>query len=196
MATTMALTTAPCVGRLKLVCPLAMGVVYVLRRYRALRQRWYDLGPPVPEPVATETYWVLRRMGRRIIIVMLGIVACFTGLNLIYSEQTAARLEALYAFRFLTNGSLAAWGGLWLVAGGIAMMGAFVPATNDRWGLDALSFMYAAWAFEQLLVGLVFDSNSAMLTGFRDAVVTTIVVVIANMRRVNPPKPAPHVHVE
>lgn len=138
----------------------------------------------------SETYWVMRRAGRRTVVIGLGGVAIFTGFNLILAEQSTSRLNAMYAF--LQLAPIAAWGGLWLVAGVVAIAGAFVPRTNDRWGLDALAFTYGLWASEYLLVGLTY-SRQALTGAALYAVILAIVFTIANMRRVNPPKVTPHV---
>lgn len=138
-----------------------------------------------------ETYWVMRRAGRRMVVVMLGVVAIFTGLNFIFGEQPPSRLDAMYAFLQIVP-SLAAWGGLWLTAGAVAIVGAFVPQTNDRWGLDALAFTYGLWAVEYLLVGLT-HSRQALTGAVLYLVIVVIVFTIANMRRVNPPTVTPHV---
>lgn len=130
------------------------------------------------------TRWFIGRFGRRALVVSIGLAAYFVGLDLVVAEQSALRLESMrYLMLFVP--AVWAWGVAWMVAGGVAVIGAFVPRTNDRWGLDALAFMYGLWSFELFAAGLG-GTPTAFARAALHAALLAVVFISADMRRVNP----------
>lgn len=133
------------------------------------------------------TYWVVPRGSRRYMLIALGVVALGVGSNLAFLEQSPSRMET-FQYLALLPIPLAAWGCVWMAAGVAAIVGSFVPRTNDRWGLDVLSFVYGLWTSLFLLAGLT-GQTAAWLGVAIYGACTGFVFVVANMRRVNPETP-------
>lgn len=136
------------------------------------------------------THWVVSRGLRRTMLIALGIIAMGVGLNLIFLEQTPQRMESL-RFLLVLRIPLAAWGGVWMLAGAAAIAGSFVPRTNDRWGLDVLGFVFGLWTATYAWAAFTGQATAWLGVTIYGAC-TGFVLVTANMRRVNPPD-SPHV---
>lgn len=130
----------------------------------------------------TPPYWVVPRTIRRTIIIALGVVSLVIGGNLLASGEPPATIRFLGALPI----PLQTWGALWLAAGVTSIVGAWVPETNDRWGLDVLSGMFALWAGLHLWATITgrFDAGPGLILNMACLL---IVLAVADMPRINPP---------
>ena len=79
-------------------------------------------------------------------------VYAFIGLSFVLAPQALSRSTSL---RWLDDlGALQAFGALWLLASGAAVMGAFLPRPRDWFSFVALTFAPAVWG-GLFLIGVV-----------------------------------------
>lgn len=135
---------------------------------------------------SARTIWYFHRSSRRALVILLGVLALFIGADVLALDQGSDRLEAMRLLLIIAPREF--WAVVWLLAGTVAIIGAFVPRTNDRWGLDALSFVYFLWAGASLIAGIT-GLHSGLLLGAIHATLFGVVWLAANMRRVDRARP-------
>lgn len=124
------------------------------------------------------------RVGRRgALLLTLGLIYVILGLSMVTVPSWDRGTHDTYSFPiWLTNGSLAFWGGVWITVGTMAMVSAFWKIGRDAWGFGILASFTLMWATFGFLSSLIHESDRGWVVGSIWAAFAAVILICSGMR--------------
>lgn len=116
---------------------------------------------------------------------MLGIMYIILGVSFALPDSIVSTTDSTYAFpMYLSQGSIAFWGGVYVGVGTLAALSAFWPTGRDAWGYALLTAFTLLWSMFGFISSIAFDSPRGWTIGLIWLAFAVLFIIVSGMRGV------------